>query len=93
MFDPTLLFAFIAAATVLTITPGVDTTMVLRAAATEGPRSAIFAGVGKPAPTQPVPKFRAGDPHPRPSTPSRGRRIRAAFRRDQPIARRPVLLC
>ena len=46
MFDPTLFLAFIAAATILTITPGVDTAMVLRSAATEGPRSALFAGIG-----------------------------------------------
>lgn len=46
MFDPTLFAAFIAAATLLTITPGVDTAIVLRSAATEGPRSAIFAGIG-----------------------------------------------
>lgn len=46
MFDPALFFAFLAAATLLTITPGVDTAMVLRSAATEGPRSALFAGLG-----------------------------------------------
>ncbi len=46
MFDPALFIAFIAAATLLTITPGVDNAMVLRAAAVEGPRSAIFAALG-----------------------------------------------
>ena len=46
MFDPALFLAFIAAAAILTITPGVDTAMVLRAAAIEGPRSALFASIG-----------------------------------------------
>ena len=40
------LLAFIAAATVLTITPGLDTAMILRSAATGGPRPAISAGIG-----------------------------------------------
>lgn len=40
------LFAFLAAASILTITPGVDTAMVLRSATTGGTRSAIFASVG-----------------------------------------------
>src|SRR6478609_2423999 len=40
------LLAFIAAATILTITPGLDTAMILRSAATRGPRPAIFAGIG-----------------------------------------------
>lgn len=39
------LIAFTAAAAVLTLTPGVDTAMVLRSAAT-GPRSAAFASLG-----------------------------------------------
>ena len=39
------LIAFTAAATVLTLTPGVDTAMVLRSAAT-GPRNAVFASIG-----------------------------------------------
>src|SRR5260221_13281973 len=40
------LLAFIAAAGVLTVTPGVDTAMVLRFATVGGPRRAALAGVG-----------------------------------------------
>jgi threonine/homoserine/homoserine lactone efflux protein len=40
------LLAFLAAATVLTVTPGLDTAMILRSAATGGPRPATFAGIG-----------------------------------------------
>lgn len=46
MIDLPLLFAFVAAATVLTITPGVDTAMVLRAATMDGRRSAVAASLG-----------------------------------------------
>lgn len=38
--------AFLVAATLLTITPGVDTAMVLRTAASDGARRAVAAGVG-----------------------------------------------
>lgn len=40
------LLAFTLAAGLLTITPGVDTALVLRTAALEGPRRALFAGAG-----------------------------------------------
>ena len=46
MIDPPLLFAFVAAASVLTITPGVDTAMVLRAATMERRRPAVSASLG-----------------------------------------------
>ncbi|PHY13543.1 lysine transporter LysE, partial [Caulobacter sp. B11] len=40
------LLAFGLAAGLLTITPGLDTALVLRTAATEGPRRALAAAVG-----------------------------------------------
>jgi len=40
------LLAFTAAAALLTVTPGLDTALVLRTAAVEGPRRALLAGVG-----------------------------------------------
>lgn len=46
MIDLTLLAAFIVAASILTVTPGVDTAMVLRAATVDGRRAAICAGLG-----------------------------------------------
>jgi len=38
--------AFTAAAALLTVTPGLDTALVLRTAASEGPRRAMLAGIG-----------------------------------------------
>lgn len=46
MVDLPLLFAFLVAATILTLTPGVDTAMVLRAATVEGKRPAAMAALG-----------------------------------------------
>lgn len=46
MTDLPLLLAFIAAATVLTLTPGVDTAIVLRAAMAQGRRAAALAAAG-----------------------------------------------
>jgi threonine/homoserine/homoserine lactone efflux protein len=40
------LLAYLAAATVLVITPGLDTALVLRTAATEGSRRAVLAALG-----------------------------------------------
>ncbi|HXQ47334.1 MAG TPA: LysE family translocator [Caulobacteraceae bacterium] len=42
----TALIAYLAAATLLTITPGLDTAIVLRTAAVEGPRRAALAALG-----------------------------------------------
>ena len=46
MSDLPLLLAFIAAASLLTVTPGVDTAIVLRTATLEGRRQAVLAGAG-----------------------------------------------
>lgn len=40
------LIAFILAAALLTVTPGIDTALVLRTAAAEGPRRALAASIG-----------------------------------------------
>lgn len=40
------LMAFILAATLMVITPGIDTALVLRTAASESPRRALLAGLG-----------------------------------------------
>jgi len=46
MTDLPLLLAFVAAASLLAVTPGVDTAIVLRAATFEGRRHAVMASVG-----------------------------------------------
>lgn len=46
MTDLSPLLAFVVAATILTLTPGVDTAMVLRSAAVGGRRSAALAATG-----------------------------------------------
>lgn len=46
MIDLPLLLAFVAAASVLAITPGADTAMVLRSATVDGRRSAVLAALG-----------------------------------------------
>lgn len=46
MIDVPLLLAFLVAVSILTLTPGVDTAMVLRAATVDGRRPAMLASIG-----------------------------------------------
>ncbi|WP_028291927.1 LysE family translocator [Oceanobacter kriegii] len=46
MFDPVLFASFAIAATLLAMTPGLDTVMVLRASITNGSAPALYAAVG-----------------------------------------------
>ena len=46
MIDLPLMLAFIAAASLPTVTPGVDTAIVLRTATLEGRRQAVLAAAG-----------------------------------------------
>ena len=46
MTPQTALLAFTATAALLTVTPGLDTALVLRTAATEGARRAMLAAIG-----------------------------------------------
>lgn len=46
MIDFSLLLAFVLAASILSLTPGVDTAMVLRSATVDGRRPAILAAIG-----------------------------------------------
>ena len=47
MIDLPLLLAFAAAASLLTVTPGVDTAIVLRTTTLEGRRQAVLASIGQ----------------------------------------------
>lgn len=46
MMELSVLLAFMAAALILTITPGVDTVLVLRASVADGRRTAVMASLG-----------------------------------------------